>query len=360
MAFRSTPSERGVKLELLVDDKPVSSLILFDLRMGIGGVPLRCGGIGGVSTPRAQRMHGYSRRVLAHSVEVMRAEGYEIAALFGIPDYYHRFGFASALVEGEIVLATRDAELAVARYPVREFEPADARAIAELYVAHCAVRNGYIVRDPETWTGIAKGAGWSDRVGTYVALDGDRVVGYASYTLDARRFGLGEVVAVNASIYSTLLAEAARRAIAFRVERIPVQLPPDDPFCRPCRRYGAEIKVTYARCAGGMVRLIDQTAVLHKLQPLLAGRLAASPLADWQGSLVLETELGSGTLTFGNAGRAVRARIPQGTLTQLLLGYRDVADVAFEGDLEAEDAAVPLLDALFPSGYPYVWMADRF
>ncbi|NLG28740.1 MAG: GNAT family N-acetyltransferase [Chloroflexi bacterium] len=360
MEFRRTAVEHGCKLELLVDERAVSRLYLFDLGMRVAGIPMRCGGIGGVHTERDQRMHGYSRSVLQESLAVMRSEGYELSALFGIPDYYHRFGFASALVEAECTVWTRNAELAQPRYAVREFEPRDARPIAELYEAHTAPRSGAIVRDPATWKGIAKGAEWTDRVGTFVVEEGERLLGYASYNLDARRFSLGEVGAADASVYGTLLAEAARRAVAQRVERVVFCLPPDDPFGLYCRRYGAEFKLSYTRCAGGMVRIIDQSAVLHKVQPVLALRLACSALAGWQGALRFETDLGTDTLAFGAGGPTLRVALSQGELTQLLLGYRPVADLLFEGAAQVDADAAPLLDALFPPGHPYVWMSDRF
>jgi hypothetical protein len=175
------------------------------------------------------------------------------------------------------------------------------------------------------------------------------------------------VGATDASVYSTLLAEAARRAIAQRVERIVFCVPPDDPFCLYCQRYGAELKLSYSRRAGGMVRLIDQSAMLHKIQPVLALRLANSDLAGWQGTLRFETDLGTDFLAFGAggptlrvAGPTLRVALSQGELTQLLFGYRPAADLLFEGAAQVDADAAPLLAALFPPGYPYVWIPDRF
>ena len=119
MEIRRTPFEAGTRLELMDGDKSVSRLFVFDLRMNIGGAWARCGGIGGVETSRDHRMHGCGRRLLEESVTWMRQEGYHLSALFGIPNFYYRFGYAPGLVESEASVATRQAETAPRRYAVR-------------------------------------------------------------------------------------------------------------------------------------------------------------------------------------------------------------------------------------------------
>ena len=47
-------------------------------------------------------------------------------------------------------------------------------------------------------------------------------------------------------------------------------------------------------------------------------------------------------------------------LLQLLLGYRPAEDALFETEARADEALQPLLPVLFPQGYPYIAMSDRF
>jgi predicted acetyltransferase len=196
--IRRSPDKGHTKIELLVDETVgrqgparASSLILFDLKMRIGDVPVRCGGIGGVTTEVAYREKGYSRRVLEDSTAFMKESGYHLGALFGIPDYYSKFGYVSAFVSSESSVDTRDAEAvsarhraAVARYKVRDFCPEDAPAVIGLYDTLTARRTGTVVRDPIKWQSLRPRGGWSPRMGTFVLLDGDRIVGYAAYRLD--------------------------------------------------------------------------------------------------------------------------------------------------------------------------------
>jgi predicted acetyltransferase len=305
VVLRRSPDKGHTKIELLVDETvgrqcPVraSSLLLFDLTMRIGDVAVRCGGIGGVHTEAAHREKGYSRRVLEDSTAFMRESGYHLGALFGIPDYYHKFGYTPAFVSSESSVDTRDAEAVsaqhratVARYRVRDFCPEDAPAVSGLYNALTAQRTGTIVRDPGRWQSLRPRGGWSPRMGTFVLLDGDRVVGYAAYRLDPWRYAIVELGYADHAVFGGLLAESARRAVEARVEHVVFHMPPDDPFIRYCRRYGCQTKVSYPRCGGGMARIINQRELLELLQPLFAQRLQKAGQGAWSGTLVIATDL---------------------------------------------------------------------
>ena len=358
--LRRTPFERGTKIELLEGDKVVSSLRVFDTRMRIGAVPVRCGGIGDLYTEREYRLKGHSRRVFQETIASMQEEGYHLSFLFGIPRFYDKFGYASGTVHSESWVATRDAEAAVPCYEVREFAPQDARAVAEIYEQMHAHRTASIVRDPATWTGFQRNSDWGDCVGAFVVADGPRIIGYASYDQSTERCALGEVGYAGPAVFSTLLAEAARRAVELRVERITIHMPPDDPFVRYCCRYGCETRMIYPRWSDGMGRIVNQHALFTLLQPLLERRLRASERGDWGGTVALETDLGQERLGFGVGGKELGAGMPQWILAQLLLGYRSVRDALLESEAHADEELVPILQALFPQGYPYIWVSDRF
>jgi len=364
MEIRRTPFEAGTKLELMEGDKAISRVLVFDLRMNIGGVWARCGGIGGVETSRDHRMHGCGRRLLEESIIWMRQEGYHLSALFGIPNFYYRFGYAPGLVESEATVVTRQAETAPRRYAVREFAPEDAPAVADLYMQQNARRTGMIARNRETWQGIRRGASWVERVAAFVVTDEEQVVGYASYNIDPWRYAIGEVGYRDWSVFGTLLAEMGRRAVEARVERVSLALPGDEPFLAYCRRYGLEQKLTYPYYANGMVRVVDQAALLELLKPVLEERLTAAGIARQSsavgGTLVVETELGTDRVALGQGGPEWRVRLSQALLGQLVMGYRGVEDALFETDAQVDEQVVPVLQALFPRGYPYIYCSDRF
>jgi len=360
MILRRTPSERGIKIELMLQGAAVSRVSVIDLDMRIGDASVRCGGIGDVYTERAHRRKGYARRVLEESLAFMVQEGYHLSALFGIPDLYSKFGFAPALIESRCTVATRDAETAQSHYAVRAVQPQDMPAIAEMYERMRVARTASVVRKPATWAGFPVGSRWSDRVSTIAVVDKDKLIGYAAYESDPRHCTVTEIGYLDGSVFSTLLAAVARIAVERRVERIVFGGPPDDPFLQYCHRYGCEIEIVYPRNRNGMARIIDQPALLEAIYPLFLRRLQRAGLADWSGVIALSTDLGTDHLRFGSSGEELAVEMPQWMLAQLLLGYRSVEDALLDSRAHIDEEAIPALRAIFPQGYPYIWRADRF
>lgn len=358
--LRETPCELGHRLELIAGSEIVSSLEVYNLEMRIGGVRVRCGGVGAVHTSPEHRLKGYATRVMERAVHVMQREGYHLSALFGIADFYHRFGYASCLVECESTVSARDALDTQARFATREFRVSDAPVIASLCEAEQARRTGSIVRKPATWKGFRWSSHWSERVDAFVVVDGDVILGYAAYDPRPSHFVVGEVGYVGPVVFSTLLSRLAQMAVQRKEDQLRMFLPPDSLFLEYCHRYGCRTEITYSRDSDGMGRLLDQKGTLELLYPLLAHRLAAGGLGGWGGTLVVCTELGTDRLCFGEGGPTATLAVPQWMLAQVLLGYRSVADVLLESVYQAAPDVLAALNLMFPTGYPYIWAADRF
>ena len=45
----------------------------------------------------------------------MQHEGFDVSMLFGIPNFYPKFGYATCMAQPKVSIKTRDAELANAR-----------------------------------------------------------------------------------------------------------------------------------------------------------------------------------------------------------------------------------------------------
>jgi len=356
--IRQTRMDEGTRLELCQDDKTLSSLGVYDRDIRIEDRVIRLGGIGGVGTPPEHRMKGYARRVLDASITFMQDNGYHLSALYGIPDFYARWGFAPALPESRAAIKTRDAELAAARLPVRPMTPEDATAVAALYAKANATRTGTVVRS-EDWPGFKRGPGWTSRFATFVVEQDGDVAGYAMYTLDISSCIIGEIGYRDGSVWSTILAEIGRIAWERRLEKLTIMAPPDDPFLTYCQRYGYALELSYARNAHGMARVIDQDALIEELAPLLQRRASEASLA-WAGTLTFDTDLGQTHLAFGSGKASLRVHLPQWALAQLVLGYRGIEDILFESEAHADPGAIPILQTILPKGFAYTYAADRY
>src|SRR3954447_25360591 len=89
---------------LQLDGKQISRTVIIPMFMRVGAAVLRMDGIGGVGTDEEYRNRGYSRRVLERCVELMRAGDASFSTLYGITDYYPKFGFAMAGPENTVGL----------------------------------------------------------------------------------------------------------------------------------------------------------------------------------------------------------------------------------------------------------------
>ena len=364
---------RGQQVELLLEGKHVSGLIINDLQMRIGRAVVHMGGIGGVHTEREHRMKGYARRVLEYSNRYMLERGYDVSLLFGIPNFYQKFGFACCLPVYRLTLTTRRAEEARASVPgdlkVRRARKGDFGRIRTIYNRHFARRTGTVVR-PASWSGFRMGSAWGTKTITLVAADAQgRILSYAGF--DDREDALTVFeVAGEARTYPALLSALAREAVRRRVENLTFLLPPDDPFSIYSRRFGGSMQINRPYGGGGMLRVINLPTLMEKLTPELTARLRDSGRSAERTSFVLRTDIGAVTVTVeegevrtspaDSAGRRPTAHIPQHRLSQLLFGFRTVADVAQEPEVRIPAAVVDLLEVLFPLHWAHVSRPDYF
>jgi len=372
---------RSHRREMLIDEETeIAHLWVIDFQMRIGTAQVRMAGIGDVYTNRQYRMKGYMRHLYEDTLNYMTAEGYDVSMLFGIPNFYTKFGYATSLPDPYFTIKTRDAEAAGPGGEAlisRPIEAGDMPAVIELYNELNAAWTCTIVRAPQTFTEFRKGTDWDRRTESCLWEDGGgRLMGYAVWDRDSTAVKVAEVGARDDRLFATILYALAQQAIEKRCESIEVHAPLGHAFAEYAQRWGATWTIAYPRYGDGMMRIMNQQALFEKLAPELTRRLAASPLASYSGRLVLETNLGitilareHGQVTAqpGTAHEAsaplpgdVRLELSQDKLAQLIAGYRSARDVLNSAGVSLSGEGFPLLDTLFPKGMPYIWQPDRF
>jgi hypothetical protein len=140
--FTERPDEPGevpgrTKAELFVDGVCVSWLTVVPFTIRVGRATLRMDGIGGVGTHSAHCHKGYSRRVIEATIGRMTRGGAAVSMLYGIPDFYPKFGYATAGAEHTLYLRSLWSKRATTSLPagwsVRPFARDDLLAIQRLY-----------------------------------------------------------------------------------------------------------------------------------------------------------------------------------------------------------------------------------
>ncbi|MFH1568265.1 MAG: GNAT family N-acetyltransferase, partial [Gemmatimonadota bacterium] len=327
---------------------------------------LRVGGIGGVGTEEEYRRRGLARQVLERCVELMTREGYDASFLFGIQDFYHRFGFATCMAEQELVIDTVAARRAEKRLRVRPMRRNDLPSLVRIYNRDNAERTASCVR-PRSWGGFTRGTWWGVAAWPRLAVDrADRPVGYVTCDAVPERCKVAEVGGRGDDAHHTLLHLLSRRARSLGVEQIQISAPPDHAFALFCRGFGCRTHSLCPRNGGPMGRIIHLRPFLTRLAPVLASRWASE-----ERELVLATDLGTCALVRdrGRSGVQVAARhargalrvsLPQDALMQLACGYRSAAACWESGQLAGSAAARHLAAQLFPVHEGHMWWSDRF
>src|SRR5690242_20576154 len=95
IAFEQQPGG-DTRAALRIDGHAVSGLWVVPFTLRIGAATVRMDGIAGVGTETEHRRRGYSRRVLEATVRWMQQGDAPLSMLYGIPDFYPKFGYATA------------------------------------------------------------------------------------------------------------------------------------------------------------------------------------------------------------------------------------------------------------------------
>jgi predicted N-acetyltransferase YhbS len=86
----------------LISNRVVTHFGIWDYQMRVGSARVRVGGVGGVATDADYRKRGLMDRTARASMEAMRAQGYDVSLLFGIDDFYHRFGYGKHKIKTQL------------------------------------------------------------------------------------------------------------------------------------------------------------------------------------------------------------------------------------------------------------------
>jgi predicted acetyltransferase len=373
MKITTTDESNYHKRELFLDDGTgVSRLIINDLLMRIGSTPVTMAGIGDVYTQWRYRSKGYMRQLYEDTLTYMANQGYCVSVLFGIDNFYNKWGYATCLPDYTGKIKVRDAENTKSTalgLRMRPVEKSDMEAILHLYNAYNSSRTGSIVRYPETFTKFSRWADW-DSGPTPVMWEDEHsnLIAYAVTDKDNETVRLTEVATLRNDLFPDILYNLAMQGVEKRCESITLKLPIDHPFAEYAQRYGTKWKTNYARNGDGMMRIINQRQLITILASELERRIARSPLRAFTGILTLKTDLDAtrlhirnGHITVNNDDNSTLALMcQQDQLMQLLVGYRSVKDVLIDNTVQTKGDVIPILEVLFPKGVPFMYAPDYF
>jgi predicted acetyltransferase len=354
------------RVSALRGDERVSWLHVVELDVHYGASKVRVGGVAGVYTPREHRGRGYSAATLRYAVQWMRERGYPLTALFGIPEYYHRFGYATFMGEHTVTLSLRSASRVEAEeldWEISDDQGAWRGEISRIYEAVNTLWPGARVRDPSSWEGFRKGVSWEHPAKPLVLKRSGRVVAYAALERwpSPEELLVAEVGAEghDPELYRSLIKVLCSLALQERKSHIKVHAPPDHPFAKVARAYGCTVESFYPWGGGGMARVLR----LKELLEAAAGELERRA-AELEGEVSLRVEGEAVTLRVRRGSVKVEegatscnlVELGPGEAAQLFMGFRSAEELL----PRAARGQAGFLAQLFPEGHPYVWQPDRW
>jgi len=351
------PAEIGERRGLFEDDELVAVCAhhLFDTR--IRGDWHEMGGLSAVATPPENRRQGLTERMLAETVAEYGNRGLFLAALWPFSSqFYAKYGWATA----NRVLRQEGPPSAFAFTREQEagsFFEADPEGWESLQAVRDAHRDGYdlTIDRTEEWWEKRVFQGWQSDPYVYGwEIDGE-VEGYLVYTIDETADGDSQIQTWDFG-YATHRARLnLLRFLANHEDQIDSVQLTGHPDSLVMDLAPDPSNLSYTLHAGPMIRLTDVVAGLSAISYPEAVEAAVTievqdGLADWNdGTFDVVVEDGSGTVTRSDTAPAVTFDV--GTLSQLFVGYRSMAELARERDTVTvhSSEAVPDLDAAFPT-----------
>ena len=94
--FAESPYDWDASRVGVADGQVVTHFGVWGFDMRVGRCVVRLAGIGAVATLKTHRGGGLMARTAGDCVRGMDAAGYDMSLLFGIPNFYHRFGYVCA------------------------------------------------------------------------------------------------------------------------------------------------------------------------------------------------------------------------------------------------------------------------
>jgi predicted N-acetyltransferase YhbS len=345
----------------IMDGKVVTHWGVFDYQMRVGAARLRTGGIGSVITHPDYRKRGLMDKTAWDCLEGLRRDGFDFSMLYGIQNFYEKFGYTRALSESDYTAALADLPATAKSPRFAEFPFERREDLERLFNRHHAQITGSAVRPTYlTWNLRGKqllGLSWNDRRG--------RLAGYLAVEDKGSRVDVLEAVGDGDSA----CAAAAFAARKFACDEIKfVCLAHESPLARRLRAGNMVERTVYFRNGMALARIIHLPRTLAKMEPEFSRRLGMAGLRGYRAKLAIGDRRDWATLLIDRGrvraveGREKTPHVLRGgdELSQLILGTDDADGVIRAGAMRATADAPFLARTLFPRQWPMLAVSDHY
>jgi len=321
----------------------------------LGAAVLEMAGIAGVCADPRARNRGIASALMRDALGASKEAGLCFSLLFGIPNFYHRFGFVPAWPKHTIVAKAEDLP-DTPRWRARKARKSDAPKMLAHYNGLYGRIDGSAVRHPRLFL-----RGTRD---VRLILTGPRRDDWAYVVFrkvkweEQEHLQLIEACGTGAGWLAAVMREAARRAQEAKEEGVLFRLPPMHPICRQMIFRNAAAKTEYYRNEGAMVAVLDFAGLARAMAPEWSRLIRTAGARVPRGGLVVRfRDEGYRWWPDRVDGRTERlSRVPDpfdvefnDALARLVLGYGEFEEIVRAYGMRAGDATLPILRAVFPA-----------
>jgi predicted acetyltransferase len=342
----------------LVDDgRMVAYLAIRPREMYVGKALLKMAGVAIVCTHPDARSKGYGRMLMDDTLGFMPGDGFDVSVLYGIPNYYHKFGYEVVMSRHSFSVSQPELPADELRYGESGLSQADMAGVLALYSAQTRYRDGNCRRKE-----------MAPSEGAFKLTDvRGRLAAYA-YTYPAEgSLAVSEAIAVDNEAARQLLTALRLAAGRQGLTEINIAMPSGYPVTDVLRSSNCVHRRDNTCGHGCMGRVVSLARLVAKMQAEWTALIGRSELAGRTGSLALGVGDEAVRISYSRGmvkaavvdGRAA-SRVTRERFVQMVHGYRSVRDLASDRDVTFRRADVRALEVLFPERNAFLFGADQF
>ncbi len=324
------------------------------MQVRLGAALLEFAGIAGVCADPRARKQGIASELMKDSLVACREAGLSFSILFGIHNFYHRFGFVPAWPAHSMTAKVQDLPEAP-RWPVRKAVKADVPKMLEHYDRLYGRTDGSAVRHPRLFL--------RRKNDVCVILRGGRRDEWAYAIFRTRQWEskglyLIEAGGTGADWPSAVLHEAVRYAGKVKQENVIFALPAQHPLCRLLTFRNATARTEHCRNGAAMGAVLDFPGLAKAMAPEWSSRIRQAGLRVPQKGL--SVRFGKECCRWwpdrkdGRTERLPRMTRPldiafNDAMARLVMGYGEPDEILHNYGMRVKETALPIVRAIFPA-----------
>jgi len=342
------------------DARIVSMMMIVRRQLRIGKAIVNGAIVAPVATHPDCERKGYCSAVMNNAIQYMKAQGFDITILWGIPWLYPHYGYSPSMLKTHLFInpeRTRPLEKVSADF--HPLEETDLDKITQIYHSNTATRTCAEIRSPKMWEWKTRSPGASIEV-----LTGKKgeVIGYNAFGTDWERPCAHEVGILNdeacAPVLNSLLETARRK----QLKDFYCIIHPDHPFARFAFWHDGEMRINRGGGAG-MARVLNLVSLLAKMDEEFERRLCHSKFHDIECTLKISSDEESAFLEINHGQVSASTDIVKGDyeltvslacLNPLVTGFKGIEELVKDHGVGVKGGrrALRLVEVLFPTGFP--------